>query len=102
MHPGHLLRREHEHGVIVDVIHVVHKHVAVWAVVAGDAGEGRFSEVGSLGVWRIGNKIAPTAVLSIPPDVTQIEPMADLMGGCSPQVKWRCGGASRAEGGVQD
>src|SRR5262245_41630724 len=102
MHPGHLLGREHEHGIIVNVIHIVHEHVAIRTVAAGDVWKGRFSIVWSLGVRRIIGKIAAAAVLGIPPYVAQIEPMADLVGRRSPQVKWRRCTTACAEGGVQD
>src|SRR5262245_49269183 len=102
MHPGHLLGREHAHGIIINVIHIVHEHVAVRTVAAGDVWKGRLAIVWSLGVWRISGKIAAAAVLGVPPYVTQIEPMADLVSRCSPQVKWCRSTISRTEGSVKD
>src|SRR5262249_29179289 len=45
LHPGHLAGGEHDHGVVVDVVHVVHEHVAVRRVAARDVRELRFPVV---------------------------------------------------------
>src|SRR5215467_4857994 len=45
VHPRHLLHGEHEHGVVVHIIHVVDEHVAVGPVVARDMRERRLAVV---------------------------------------------------------
>ena len=45
VHARDLAGGEHEHRGVVDVVHVVHEHVAVRAVAAGDVRERRLAEV---------------------------------------------------------
>src|SRR5205823_6131662 len=44
-HAHHLLSGEHDHRVVVHIVHVVHKHIAIRAVVARGMREVRFAEV---------------------------------------------------------
>ena len=76
LHPHHLLCCKHEHGIIVNVIHVVHEHVPARAVVAGHMRELRFPV--RPGIRRIGDKIGSTAVFRVRPDVAQVEPVGRL------------------------
>jgi hypothetical protein len=96
-HACHLLRRKYEHGGVVHVVHVIHKHVTTGTVIAGDFGKRRFFKIGSGAVGSVGDEVAAGAILGVAPDMAQVEVMADLMRGGSPFVKRRLGVAHGSE-----
>ena len=81
LHAGDLARGEHEHRGIIDIVHVVHEHVAVGSVVAGDVRERRRAGVSSRLIGRVRHVVrARTAGAVIAPDVVEVQPMADFVG----------------------
>ena len=99
LHARDLARREHEHRGIVDVVHVVHEHVAVGPVAAGDVRERRRAGVATALIGRVGHVVrAGAARAVVTPDVVQVEPVADLVRGRAAEVerrRRRAGGAER-------
>ena len=77
--------------------------VAGAGVAAVGAGEstGSAGVVGCAGSGRIADEIIDAAV-AVAPDVAQVEPVADLVGGRAAQVEGRRSGADGAEVGVVD
>jgi glycerol-3-phosphate dehydrogenase len=103
LHPRHLPLGEHDHRDVVDEVHVVHEQVAVRPVVAGDVGELRLAEVEPGLVGGVVDEVgAVAAVAVVSPDVQQVEPVPDLVGGHPAQVERRRRGADRAERDVGD
>src|SRR3990170_6942980 len=85
LHPNGLLRREHHHRTVVNVVHVVHEHVPARAISATDARKFRFAEVGTGGVRCVSDKVASTAVFSVATNVTKVKPVPDFVRGRSPE-----------------
>src|SRR6266542_6381064 len=80
MHPDYLLQRKHEHRVVIGVVHVVHKHVAILSIAAGNMREDRFTKVWPGSIGCIFDKICSATVLSIAPNVAQVKKMSNLVG----------------------
>ena len=102
MHAGDLPIGEHDHGRIVDVIHVVHEHVTIGTVVAGNVWEGRLAVVRKLRVGRIVNEIGTCAILGVAPDVTEVEPVPNFVRRRAAEIERRCSVAHGSERRVED
>lgn len=90
-------------GTVVDVIHVVHEHVAVRAIVAADVREAGHTGVGAALVRGVGHIVSTAAAVAVvAPDMVQVEPVADLVRRGAAQVERRRDAADRAESGTQD
>src|SRR5919109_4212480 len=88
VHARGLAGGEHEHRAVVDVVHVVHEQVAVRAVIAGDVRERRLAVVLARLVGRVGAVVRALAARPVvTPDVEQVEPVADLVGGRATEVE---------------
>src|SRR5215475_6096538 len=74
VHAGHLLRGEHEHCGVVHVVHVVHEHIAVRPVAAGDMGELGLPVIRKLRIRRVTDEICSLAMGSVSPYVVKIQP----------------------------
>ena len=94
---------EHEHRVVVGVVHVVHEQIAVRAVVAAQVREGGLAEV-VVGLVRrvVDEVVAVAATPIIAPDVAQVEPVADLVRGRAAEVERHRCRAHGAEAAVQN
>ena len=93
---------EHEHRGVVDVVHVVHEHVAVRAVVARDVRAVGLAVVGRHRARGVGHLVGARAVVGVAPDVAQVEVVADLVGRGAAEVERVGGHALGAERGVED
>src|SRR4029079_18232974 len=94
LHPYDLPGGEHHHRRVVDIVHVVHEHVAVWTVAAADVREGRDAIVRPALIRCVGHEdVRGTAGAIVAPDVPQVEPMADLVRRRAAEVERRCGSA---------
>src|SRR5436190_7518689 len=93
MHPGDLLNSKHEHGVVIRVIHIVHKHVAVWPIGAGNMRKHGLAKIRPGGVWSVVNHICSATVFCIAPDMSEIKEVADLVSSGASKIK-RGGGSS--------
>src|SRR5262249_17327127 len=91
LHPGNLAWGKHNHRVIIDIVHVVHEHVAVGPVVARHMGKLRLAEIRLFGAGGVIDQIVPVAIGEVAPDVAQVEEMTDLVGSRATQVE-RSGG----------
>src|SRR6266849_3878248 len=69
VHTRHLLGGKHEHRGVVDVVHVIHEHVAIGPVAAGDMRKFGLAEIRMQRVGGIGNEVGAGAVFGIAPDV---------------------------------
>ncbi len=103
VHAARLAAGEHEHRRVVDIVHVVHEHVAVRPVVTGDLGEGRRADV-LVGLVRSVRDLvrAPASCAVVPPDVEEVQPVRHLVGGRTSLVERRDGAPTGAERRVQD
>ena len=103
LHARHLPGGKHEHRHVVGIVHVVHEHVAVRPIVAGDVGERGRAEIVVALVRRVGDEVAAAASVAIvSPDMPQVEPVTDFVRCGASEVERRGGRADGAEGGMQD
>src|SRR5215510_1962792 len=102
MHPSDLAGGEHEHGIVVNVVHVVHEQVAVGPVVAGHMGKRRLAEIWGFCVGSIIDKVPARAIGGIAPDVAEIQEMTDFMGSGAAQVEGSRSTAAGTKGGVEN
>ena len=105
LHACDLAGGEHEHGIVVGIVHVVHEQVATRPVAARHMWEYRLAEIGPGRIGRVGDQIVSRATATvIAPDMAEVEPVPDFMGGGPAMVIGReSGGRSNgAEGRVQN
>jgi hypothetical protein len=79
-HPRRLLGGEHKHICVVHIVHEVHEHVTVRAVVAGYSGEHGRPTIRSLLVRRICDLITVRASTVWVSDMVQVQVMPQLVG----------------------
>src|SRR5277367_4343891 len=89
VHSRDLLRGEHQHCIVVDIVHVIHEHVPVRTVAATYMRKFRLSIIGKFCVRRVVYKIGAFTMLSVSPDVVQVEPVTDFMSSGSSEVERR-------------
>ncbi len=102
LHAYDLTGGKHDHHAVIHIVHVIHEHIPVWTISAGHVGECGCPEVVVLLRRRIGDKVVARTIVLVAPNVMEIEPMADLMGGCPAKIGRRPRGASRSERGIVD
>jgi len=85
-----LADREHEHAGIVRAVHVVREPVAVRAVATANARESGALVVATSRIGGVANLVASVAPRPVvAPDVEEVQPVANLVGGGSTPVKRR-------------
>src|SRR5687767_898133 len=71
-HPHDLLRREHDQRGVIRIVHIVHKHIAIWTIAAGNARERWRSLVRTSGIRGVSDVICAGAIFAVTPDVAQV------------------------------
>lgn len=102
-HAVALVERKHVHAAVIDVVHVVHVHLAI-AITAATV-ERIVGEAGAAVVFLLcGGGVADevVAAVRVAPDVVEEKPMADLVGGCTALVAGGDAAAADTKGGVVD
>lgn len=91
LHPCDLALSEHQHSSVVAVVHIVHEHVAIWAIVARDVGEDGTAHIGPSLVGCVIDIVRALAARPVvTPNVVEIQPVTDLVDGSPPAVEQVC------------
>jgi hypothetical protein len=102
VHARDLSYAEHEHCIVVDIVHVIHEHIAAGAIIARYMGKSRRTIIRQLSRWCILDIIAAAAIFRVTPDMPKIEEVSDFMDSSASEIKWRGGGSRSSKSRIEN